>query len=73
MPATLKNKDLSFEFSIYDSNDHKVYETKSYQKGWNGKLMDGSMAPVGQYKWKVIIFGTQSEQKYFNGAFTVFP
>lgn len=73
MPATLKNKDLSFEFSIYDSNDHKVYETKSYQKGWNGKLMDGSIAPVGQYKWKVIIFGTQSEQKYFNGAFTVFP
>lgn len=73
MPSALKNKDVSFEFSIYDMNDHKIYETKSHQKGWNGKVADGSAAPAGQYKWKVIIFGNHSEQKYFNGAFTVFP
>lgn len=73
MLSGLKNKDMKFELAIYNDNNEKVYETKSYLKGWNGKLADGSLAHSGKYKWRVLLTNAKSEQTYFNGEFTIFP
>ncbi len=73
MPLGLKNKDAKFELTIYNMNNERIYQTSQFNKGWNGKLSNGSSASTGQYKWKVVMTGPQSEQKYFNGVFTVFP
>ncbi len=73
MPIGLKSKDSKFELTIYTLDNEIVYLTNSYSKGWNGKLFNGTTAQAGQYKWKVVLIGAQSEPKYFNGVFTVFP
>ncbi len=74
MPSALRNMDARFELTIYDMNDSVLYRTTQYNKGWNGKLSDNTYVKPGQYKWKVILIGSQSEQKYFNGVLNaVFP
>ncbi len=73
MPSGLKNKDSKFELTIYNMQNEQLYHTTQFNKGWTGKLKDGSTANAGQYRWKVVLAGNQSEQKYFNGVFTVLP
>jgi PKD repeat protein len=75
MPTSLKSSKSSFELAVYDGNGQRVYETSNRQKGWDGKLADGTNAPVGTvYTWRVILISESSkEQKYFNGTLTVSP
>ncbi len=75
MPAYLKQNKTSFSLSIYSEDGMKVYETNNRSKGWDGTLLDGTIAQEGsQYLWKVIITSDSTkEEKYFNGTLTINP
>jgi PKD repeat protein len=75
MPSGLKKSKVDFVLSVYDESEHKVFETTSRMKGWDGKLPGGATAPSGSvYSYKVIITSDRTqEQKYFFGTFNVFP
>jgi hypothetical protein len=40
-----------YHLKIISRWNEVIYECKDELKGWNGKLSDGSLAPVGNYLW----------------------
>lgn len=40
------------EIAIYDTREKLVFESKGYDKPWNGTL-DGELLPVGEYRYKL--------------------
>ncbi len=75
MPSGLKQTKVNFVLTMYDSEAKEIFQSSNRLKGWDGKLADGKLAPVGSnYSWKVIITNDITrEQKYFNGILTVSP
>lgn len=75
MPGYLKNNKTNFTLSVFSADGKKVFETNNRSKGWDGKLLDGSIAAAGsKFTWKVIMSNDNSqEEKYFNGTLTINP
>ncbi len=74
MPEGLIKSKFSFKMRLYNEAGQKVYETSSKSKGWDGKLPDGTVAPVGTgYTWIIIMETEDGEEKYFNGSVSITP
>ncbi|MBL7941414.1 MAG: PKD domain-containing protein [Flavobacteriales bacterium] len=74
MPEALRNNNFNFSMTVYDGSK-PIYTTSNKNKPWEGKLKDGSAAPVGtSYPWVVIIYNSiTKEEKYFSGSVTIAP
>ena len=74
MPEALKQGKFNFRLTVYNG-EKSIYETNQKNKGWDGKLPDGSNAIAGKaYPWIVIIYNEKTnEEKYFSGTVTVNP
>jgi len=63
-PVIAGDETQPYEMAIYDRNGLVVFETKDINKGWNGKIGEGELAPFGTYVWLVILKdGDGKEQK----------
>lgn len=40
-----------YHLKIINRWNEVIYECNDELKGWNGRLTDGSLAPVGNYLW----------------------
>lgn len=74
MPDALKQGKFNFKLTVYNG-EKSIYETTQKNKGWDGKLPDGTNAVSGKaYPWIVIIYNEKTnEEKYFSGTVTVNP
>ena len=45
----------NFSLYIYNRWGELVYETKDYNKGWDGNTIEGNPAPLGVYTWIVLL------------------
>lgn len=74
MPEALKQGKQTFRLTVYNGKE-AIFESSSKNKGWDGKLPDGSMAAAGQqYPWIVIITNASTnEEKYFSGLLNIVP
>jgi PKD repeat protein len=74
MPESLKQGKQNFKLTIYNGAK-AIFESSNKNKGWNGKLPDGSYAASAQqFPWIVIIKNeATNEEKYYSGLLTVFP
>ncbi len=43
----------TFSMKIFDRWGEVIWESNNLNKGWNGKVKDGKLAPVGSYTWFV--------------------
>ena len=57
--------------TIYDRNGLVVFETKDVNKGWDGKIGEGELAPFGTYIWLVIINGDDRKEQKRLGQVTL--
>lgn len=63
-PVIVGNENQPYEMTIYDRNGLVVFETNDINKGWDGKIGEGELAPFGTYIWLVIVKdGEGREQK----------
>lgn len=74
MPEALKSGKQRFELTVYHGAK-AIFESTNKNKGWDGKLPDGSYAQTGQqFPWIVIIKNeSTNEEKYYSGLVTVNP
>lgn len=42
-----------FRVEITDERGRQIYRTENSREGWDGRLPDGSAAPIGQYNYRV--------------------
>ncbi|MEQ1733761.1 MAG: PKD domain-containing protein [Bacteroidia bacterium] len=53
---------------IYDRWGEKVFLSGAPNQGWDGKLHDGSDAPVGVYVYKIKLEETTGKDRYYSGT-----
>jgi gliding motility-associated-like protein len=54
-PVIAGDENQPYEMTIYDRNGLVVFETNDINKGWDGKIGEGELAPFGTYVWLVIV------------------
>lgn len=74
MPEALRQGKMNFRLSVFD-DDRVVFESTSKNKGWDGRLPDGTHAPAGStYHWIVLVYNEATkDEKYFSGVVAVNP
>jgi gliding motility-associated-like protein len=62
----------NYQLYIYDRWGEEIFKTNSYNKGWDGKVKDGSeMAPLGVYVWLVNVKDKNGELHTYSGRVTL--
>ncbi|MGB1033360.1 MAG: PKD domain-containing protein, partial [Flavobacteriales bacterium] len=73
MPEALQYNDQDFKLTVYN-NQELIFESTDANVPWEGELLDGSKATVGQqFPWVVILYHENGEEEYYSGTITIIP
>ena len=64
-------KEKGYHLKIISRWNEVIFETKDVLKGWDGRLSDGSFAPVGNYVWLLYFEDFLGKFHYQNGTVTL--
>lgn len=60
-----------YEMVIFNRWGERVFETTDYNRGWNGEVNGGDIAPIGTYVYTIRFIDSKGEERLKKGTVTI--
>ena len=72
IPKGMRITEDQYSFRVFDRWGSQIFETSSPTIGWDGRVNNGNIAPIGVYIWRISTVNQNTKRKLkYNGSVTI--
>jgi gliding motility-associated-like protein len=71
MPKALLSREVEFRMTVHDRSGSLVFESSSVDKPWEGTLLNGEKARVGNYIWAISLINEEGLPEKYSGMIVI--